>query len=133
VPAIEYWRKRKTLEDSYSSGGLNIKVPGVILSVASHILRTDSVIVDAVLGQGEALDCYNIRLQEQAAIEAELLNDRLKKETENEYDRNAAALNILSQISDPALAAEAYKKMFGECCTEDLILHLNANNSSPSN
>lgn len=39
----------------YSSGGLELTVPGIVTAVSSQILRTDSVIVDAILGQGEAL------------------------------------------------------------------------------
>lgn len=76
-PTYTYWRKKAGLSDSYSSGGLTITVPGIITSVQSHILRTDSVIVDALLGQGEALDCYNMRLQDEAAPAAELRSDRI--------------------------------------------------------
>lgn len=133
IPAINYWRKRATLTDTYTSGGLAITVPGVILSVASHILRTDSVIVDAVLGQGEALDCYNIRLQEAAATAQELQNTRYEVETEQEASQHELALTILQGITDPAEAAEAYHRIFGECCsTEQLMLLLNANNSGSS-
>lgn len=131
-PATTYWRKRSALSDSYTSGGLNITVPGVILSVQSHILRTDSVVVDALLGQGEALDCYNTRLQESAALSSELATERQKQEIDTEAARQNAALDILRAIGDPVLAAEAYKKMFGECCTEDMLLLLNANNSGAS-
>jgi hypothetical protein len=134
VPSIDYWRKRANLTDTYTSGGLDIKVPGVILSAASHILRTDSVIVDAVLGQGEALDCYNIRLQEAAATAQELQNKRFDQETAFDLDQRTLALDILRGITDPVQAAEAYRRVFGECCgTEQLMLLLNANNSTPSN
>jgi hypothetical protein len=131
VPAIAYWRKRADLEDSYSSGGLEIQVPGVILSATSHILRTDSVIVDAVLGQGEALDCYNMRLQEAAATAQELQNMRFEKEMVFDIDQRNAALEIIRAITDPVQAAEAYHRIFGECCgNEQLMLLLNANSSS---
>jgi hypothetical protein len=39
-------------------------VPGIILEVNKNTLRTDSLIVDALLGQGEALDCYSMKVQE---------------------------------------------------------------------
>jgi hypothetical protein len=119
-----------------------LKVPGSILSATSHILRTDSVIVDAVLGQGEALDCYNIRLQarpersrrEAAATANELANIRYEKETAFDIDQRNAALDIIRSITDPVQAAEAYHRIFGECCsTEQLMLLLNGNTSSPSN
>ncbi len=53
IPSIVYWRKRKDLVDSYTSGGLVITVPGIITSVQSHILKTDSVIVEALLSVKE--------------------------------------------------------------------------------
>jgi hypothetical protein len=44
------------------------------------------------------------------------------------------ALDILRGITDPVQAAEAYRRVFGECCgTEQLMLLLNANTSTPSN
>lgn len=55
-----FWRIRKDLEDTYQhgDGGLEIKVNGPILKVKTHTLKTSSVVTDAFLGQGEALDCY---------------------------------------------------------------------------
>ncbi len=128
-PTYEYWRKKAGLSDSYTSGGLEITVPGIITSVQSHILRTDSVIVDALLGQGEALDCYNMRLQDEAARASELRNDRYAAETQQEADKVTSALAAIAAITDPVAQAEAYKKMFGTCCsTEDLSLILNPTN-----
>ncbi len=126
IPSIEYWRKRKDLVDTYTSGGLLISVPGIITSVQSYILKTDSVIVDALLGQGEALDCYNMRLQEEASRAAELRNTRYEQETSQEADKVTAALAAIAAITDPVAQADAYKKMFGTCCsTEELSLILN--------
>lgn len=113
---ISYWRKRAGLSDSYSSGGQQISVPGVIVSANSHILRTDSVIVDSVLGQGEALDCYNQRLQEASAQAAELRNARMEQNTGLEKDKTDLALAAIAKISDPVQQAEAYEKIFGTCC-----------------
>lgn len=125
-PTFEYWRKKFGITDNYTSGGLNITVPGIIVAVQSHILRTDSVIVDALLGQGEALDCYNTRLQDEAARSAELRNDRYAQETQQEADKVAAALAAIAAITDPVAQADAYKKVFGTCCsTEELSLILN--------
>ena len=39
-----------------------------------HVLHTDAYITDAILGTGEALDCFNQKLQDAAAIEAALDN-----------------------------------------------------------
>ena len=60
---------------SFSQDGQNIKVNGVIADITLRTLPTDSVIVDALLGHGEALDCFNLHLQESVIQEAELNND----------------------------------------------------------
>ena len=36
----------------------SVEVPGVILAYDSNVLKTEAVVVDALLGQGEALDGY---------------------------------------------------------------------------
>jgi len=56
-----YWRKKRGLSQTYTSGPINISVPGIITSVKHRTLKTDSAIVDALLGQGEALDCYKMK------------------------------------------------------------------------
>ena len=67
---MTYVRKRKDLVQSYGDKTVN----GIILNVTQRVLRTPSVIIDALLGQGEALDCYNEELQEAAVIAAQLAN-----------------------------------------------------------
>jgi hypothetical protein len=125
-----YWRKKAGLTDSYTSGGLEIKVPGVITSVQQFILRTDSVVVDALLGQGEALDCYNMRLQDEAARASELKNVRYEQETVQEASKVDAALAAVNAIVDPVEKAEAWKKLFGDCCMDDVITNLNINSGT---
>jgi len=98
---ITYWRKNKDLEDKYKG----IKVPGVILDVKTYIMKTPAVIVDALLGEGEALDCYNMRLQDAASKEAELANQITEQ-----------MITIIGNITDPEKAAELYKKVFSDCC-----------------
>jgi hypothetical protein len=80
-------------------------VPGIILDVKKRILRTDSLVVDALLGQGEALDCYNQHLQAIAVNKAQLDNDQQTQQ-----------MQILTNISDPLQQADKYKKVFGPCC-----------------
>lgn len=102
----EFWRIRPTLEDSYAkTNGLAIKVKGVILNVQNHILRTPSVVADALLGQGEALDCFNAKLQDAAALKTHLENAALLQKME-----------IVSNIGEAEAQAAAYKKVFGDCC-----------------
>ena len=98
---VAYVRKRQDLVQSYKDKS----VSGIILNVAHRILRTPAVIVDAVLGGGDALDFYNQRLQEAAYTNAELANQKTEQ-----------AIAIIDSITDPAEKAALYKKVFGDCC-----------------
>ncbi|MDR6921232.1 MULTISPECIES: hypothetical protein [Chryseobacterium] len=128
-----YVRKRKGLKQVYKDKS----VDGIILDVTHRVMRTPSLVVDALLGQGEALDCYNQNLQGSAVEAAELNNEalglqnsgmkssieqsdkRLEIETqkwEQEQERISQAMKIISQINDAAEQAKLYKKIFSECC-----------------
>jgi hypothetical protein len=104
----DYCRKRLGLKQTWNG----ITVPGIIVSVRQRILRTDSVITEALLGQGEALDCYNQKLQDAATQKAQLEVQRLALENA----KLEQAMRIIDLIDDPKLKAELYKKVFGECC-----------------
>jgi hypothetical protein len=67
--------------------------------------RTDALLVYSSLGQGEALDCYNMKLQDAAASNAYLENEKLQQ-----------ALAIIEGITGPAQKAALYKKVFTDCC-----------------
>jgi hypothetical protein len=72
--------------------GTSVTVPGIILSVTRNVMRTEGVIVEALLGVGDALDEYATSLQklevqrrraEAASVQAqsdraELLNDLVR-------------------------------------------------------
>jgi len=118
----EYWRKRRNLEQNYTSGPVNVTVNGIIMSVSKNTLRTDSLIVDALLGQGDALDCYNIRSQEEAVRRSELENDRYEQDGQDDHAKITNALAILANMTDPDAKAEAFRKMFNDCCLEDIKL-----------
>jgi hypothetical protein len=66
IPNAGYLRVQKELVSTYQdpTTGTSIDVPGIILAAEKNVLRTDAVIVEALLGQGEALDDYARRLQE---------------------------------------------------------------------
>jgi hypothetical protein len=99
-----FWSRSK-MNDSYRLGDREIDIPGVILQVEKNILRTPSVVVDALLGQGEALDCFNIKAQDAIAVGENLKNlEMLQK------------LEIMEGITTAEDKAELYKKVFGECC-----------------
>lgn len=93
-----YFRKRKGLEQEWKGR----KVNGIILDTKSRILKTDAIIVEALLGQGEGLDCYNQRLQDAAANRANLEN--IAKEQ---------AINIIEGIEGSIEKAKMYKSIFG--------------------
>lgn len=105
-----FWRVRKDVEsrDTWYSNpdnkdeGLRISVDGPILHVNTHTLRTESVVVDALLGQGEALDSFNLRAQDAKAISEKLNNlEQLQQ------------IRIIQGITDPIQRAEMYRNVFG--------------------
>lgn len=98
---VEYVKVKKDIEQSYRDK----KVQGIILSTSQRILRTPSLVVDALLGQGESLDCYNQKLQEAATENAALQNQRLEQ-----------AMKVIESIELPEERAKLYKKVFTECC-----------------
>ena len=99
---MTYVRKRKDLKQSYEDK----TVKGIILDVAQRVLRTPAVIIDALLGQGAALDCYNEELQEAAVVSAQLANRKIDQ-----------ALALIDAITDPAEKAQLYNNVFGTCCS----------------
>lgn len=137
-----YYRKKFGITQTYATGSFSFTVPGIILAVNDHMLKTDSVICDALLGQGEALDCYNNRLQTETANQAVLENERFTMETLRnnqkmlaEIDTINTGISIVSSIVDPIEQVAAFKKIFGECCIDDLkdlIKELNCSNETPA-
>ena len=104
---VEFYTKNKALKDSYElelgNGTRTIKVEGIILSVEKNTLFTDSVIVDSLLGQGEALDCFNAKMQDSVAQKADLENGLLQE-----------AISVLQKLDDPALKVELLKALLGK-------------------
>ncbi|MFO0997500.1 MAG: hypothetical protein U1F33_12535 [Alphaproteobacteria bacterium] len=99
---VAYVRKRKDLAQSYGDKTVN----GIILDVTHRVMRTPAVIVEALLGQGGALDCYNEELQEAAVIGAQLANKKIEQ-----------ALALIDAIADPSEKARLYNNVFGTCCS----------------
>lgn len=99
--SVSYVRKRRDLQQSYRDK----TVRGIILSTQHRVLRTPALIVDAVLGQGEALDCYNQHLQAAAVDGAHLSNRKTEQ-----------ALALVDAIPDAAEKARLYNHVFGTCC-----------------
>jgi len=76
VPVIEdkalpnssetYTRIRRDLVSKHQDPitSAEFKVPGIILAVSKTVMRTEGVVVEAMLGEGEALDDYARQLQD---------------------------------------------------------------------
>lgn len=112
-----YWRKKRALlsdahdyKDTVREGIL--KVPGIILDVKKRILRTDGIVADVFLGHGEALDCFNQKLQDEATKTEILKNQELEIKNQQEQLK----IDIVNAINDPIERVEAYQKLFMEKC-----------------
>jgi len=66
-----------------------------------------TLIVDALLGQGEALDCYNMREQDAAALKSELDNQITQMK-----------MDIINTVVPPENKPDAFEKVFCKCCEE---------------
>ena len=99
------WRVKKDLADTFEEGAVKVTVKGVILNVGKQTLKTSSLVADSLLGQGEALDCYNQKLQDADSIAAYLGNMVTLQQ-----------IQAIEDITDPAERTAAYKKVFGQCC-----------------
>ncbi len=80
--------------------GQKNKVPGVVLQKRTIVMRTDSVFVEALLGQADALDSYAMQIQVAAADAKTLENDR---------ERLAHA--VVNAIGSPVEKAAAFAEM----------------------
>jgi len=120
-----YYRKKRGLVDTYENAThtLTVDVNGVILSVKNYTLHTDSLVCDAVLGQGEALDCFNQKAQD-AETQRIYINNLATsqsilaniQETANELSILNNQIATINGITDPVQKATLYKKIFGDCC-----------------
>jgi hypothetical protein len=98
-----YYRVRKDLISSYEEpeNKLKIDVPGIILFANKNVLRTDGVIVDAILGSGDGLDAYSHGLQDEAVRER-AVNNALKQA---QVERERLGQLIVSQTTTDKVKA----------------------------
>lgn len=101
-----YLRARRDLVSGYTSatGADEIRVPGIILAAQTNVLRTDGVVVEALLGQGEALDEYSRGLQREAVRTQRVRNSQ----AEAEVDWRELATRIVAESPD---RLDAYTKV----------------------
>ncbi len=98
---VSFVRKRRELRATWRDR----TVDGILLHARSSIVRTPALIVDAVLGASDALDCYHQNLQAAAVEGAHLANRKLEQ-----------ALGVIEGIADAAEKARLYNHVFGTCC-----------------
>lgn len=102
-----YLRTRRDIVSVYEDEtGNKISVPGVILSVDKIVMRTEGVIVDALIGQGDALDSYSAGLQRNAVRQRRLENDHLQAH----LDQEALARKIVDDSNEEQ--AKVYERVF---------------------
>lgn len=136
TPEVVY-RINPACIDDYDVPPLDLSFNGVILSVKKHTLNTSSLYVDALLGRGDALDCFNQKAQNAENIGAYIgnlqsmqrLTDSLQNTANNQLfadqqlDKGLKDIDVITQqiavinsIPTPADKADKYKKVFGTCC-----------------
>lgn len=110
IPLSQYLRVRKDYTSTYAdeATGTQIEVPGIILDASKYVLRTEGVIVEALLGQGDALDAYSHGLQDAAVREKNLANDRARAEVRRAQlalqiieDGDAEKAKLFAQLNPP--------------------------------
>ena len=104
----KYWRVMKNIVSTYIHPVTKTKkdVPGILISATTNVMRTDGVIVEALLGVGDALDEYSHGLQDEAVRAKILSNDLL----EAEIERNNLGIKIVSENDKEK--AELFKQVF---------------------
>jgi hypothetical protein len=110
VAGSGYLRVKRDYVSAYTDPitASQIEVPGIILNVSKNVLRTEGIIVDALLGEGEALDGYAKRLQElevnrREAEAARATSEAERQELINEFAQNKddAGAKILAELTCP--------------------------------
>jgi hypothetical protein len=102
-----YLRVVPKLGDEYRDAtGNQFAVPGIIVRADKYTMRTEGVIVEALLGQGNALDPYSMSLQQEAVRSKTLQNDALE-----DVAAQAGLGRTVVDTGTPA-QAEAFQKVF---------------------
>lgn len=107
---VEWYNVNKNKATTWkdTASGTEITVNGMILNVDKTVMRTDGVVVEALLGQGLALDTYSINLQQEKVKEKQYQNQLLQLEILERQKR----LDILN-AGDKA-KGDLYALMFAE-------------------
>jgi hypothetical protein len=89
APEYAYWRVDRKLTGRWVDPvtGTTVTVPGIIMEATTLSLRTDGVICEALLGNGDALDDYSRGLQRESVVEKQLDNEIKKQEVADAAQR----------------------------------------------
>lgn len=128
IPLSQYLRVRKDYTSTYKdeATGTEITVPGIILDASKYVLRTEGIIVEALLGQGDALDSYSHGLQDAAVREKNLANKKMSVELEK--------ANLAHQIirDKDTEAAKIFAQLYPQSSTQQLVPYVVAPKSQES-
>lgn len=110
-----FWRfRRHRTQLNGVEDGANVTIPGAVLRVIHSTLPTDGVIVEALLGQGNALDAYSLGLQSEAVRTKVAENDLTAEEVAFERarrkvveDKDAERAALITELYDLAEEEEA--------------------------
>ena len=106
-PTGTYLRVNPNLTGAYpATGEAQFTVPGIILGVSTYVMRTDQLLCDALLGEGDALDLYSHALQDVAIAERQVA----VAERDASVAREKLAQSIVS--SKDAEMAATWNKVF---------------------
>jgi hypothetical protein len=112
-PRRKYWRvnpkKIKEGSEYTDETGNRFRVPGIILSANKYVMRTEGVIVEALLGQGDALDDYSHGLQDESVRAKQLANALMETEVQNK----ALGRKVIGEKDEEA--AKIFERVF-PCC-----------------
>jgi hypothetical protein len=104
-----YLQKRRGIKSLFTTAkGRKYEIKGLILNGTNYTLRTPALIADALLGYGEALDCYAMKLMDNDIEKARI--EREKQDLENQ--KLALMLDTIKNITDPVQRTEALAKLF---------------------
>lgn len=111
-----YWRVRRDMVTEFKNPatGFKVNVLGIPVSSTRNVMRTDGIIVEALLGQGEALDDYSKALQEQAVRSKQIDNDRQQASVARE--NLAQAIVDAGDVTKAELFVEVFPPPPPQCC-----------------
>jgi hypothetical protein len=114
-PDNAYIRIKRNMTSTYTSpAGSQFTVPGILLDTTTCVMRTDQLLCDAILGQGDALDEYSHALQDVAIAERQAAVDERVAATAREKlaqqiitTNNTDLAGLWSKIFPPPLSVPA--------------------------